>query len=91
MTYNRTAHRFLIIQLAAAKFDQNRRLELATKRALRAYLAGDVTRLDADATDVLRMCLDGGTYIDEPEVPEESEETQTIRAALGYDREGSAA
>jgi len=63
MTYSRQTHRFLIIQIASAKFEGARDLERAARRALRAYLAGDVSRLDEHAADVLRMCADHGTYI----------------------------
>jgi hypothetical protein len=51
--YNRRTHRFLVIQMAVARFDESRELELAAKRALRALRRGDTTKLDPLAARAL--------------------------------------
>jgi len=84
--YNRRTHRFLVIQMAVARFDESRELELAAKRALRALRRGDTTKLDPLAAQAIDNA-DGGVvlYDESGDPPDEYEsfvaEAETLSAS----------
>ena len=72
---DRNTELFLAIQLTVARFYALRDLELATKRATRAFRKGDAGKLDELSASVLEMCSQQGTFVPLDEEPQaESEE-----------------
>jgi len=64
MLIERHTLRLLHQQIAVARFDGLKAVERAARRTLKACEAGDITGLDAQALDVLRVMLKEGLICD---------------------------